>query len=171
MNCPDCGGAMWDNRDSKKNPRSPDWKCKNKACGKGVWLADGEVQDEPRPQPSPPRSASALGGLTAQQQANARQLVRETYMSTMAYVAGAMQKISKDAGALPLDMGHVQAATFSVYKIMADKGLIPSHLAAPAVKPAPKREPEPARRAPEPPPLDDSDYPEALRDEPSLLPF
>lgn len=39
MNCPDCGGAMWDNRDSKRKPNQPDYKCKNKdGCGKGVWL-------------------------------------------------------------------------------------------------------------------------------------
>lgn len=36
--CPDCGGAMWDNRDKKTNPKAPDFKCKDKdGCGKGVW--------------------------------------------------------------------------------------------------------------------------------------
>lgn len=37
MNCPDCGGAMWDNRESKRNPKAPDYKCKDRNCGKGVW--------------------------------------------------------------------------------------------------------------------------------------
>lgn len=38
MNCPDCGGPMWDNRDNKRNPKQPDFKCKDKdGCGKGVW--------------------------------------------------------------------------------------------------------------------------------------
>lgn len=37
MNCPDCGGATWDNRESKRNPKQPDYKCKDKECGKGVW--------------------------------------------------------------------------------------------------------------------------------------
>jgi hypothetical protein len=37
MNCPDCAGAMWDNRNDKRNPKSPDFKCKNKSCGKGIW--------------------------------------------------------------------------------------------------------------------------------------
>lgn len=38
--CPDCGGPVWDNRNDKRNPRAPDFKCKAKACGAGVWLAD-----------------------------------------------------------------------------------------------------------------------------------
>lgn len=38
MQCPDCGGAMWDNRLTKKKPTQPDYKCKNKACDKAVWL-------------------------------------------------------------------------------------------------------------------------------------
>lgn len=38
MNCPDCGGAMWDNRESKRSPKQPDYKCKNKQCDKAVWL-------------------------------------------------------------------------------------------------------------------------------------
>jgi len=28
MNCPVCGGTMWDNRQNKKNPMAPDYKCK-----------------------------------------------------------------------------------------------------------------------------------------------
>ncbi len=38
MQCPDCGGAMWDNRQTKRNPKQPDFKCKNKQCDKAVWL-------------------------------------------------------------------------------------------------------------------------------------
>lgn len=36
--CPTCNGPMWDNRTKKQSPNSPDFKCKDKACGKGVWL-------------------------------------------------------------------------------------------------------------------------------------
>jgi len=28
---------MWDNRNDKRNPKSPDYKCKNRSCGEGVW--------------------------------------------------------------------------------------------------------------------------------------
>lgn len=37
-NCPKCGSEMWDNRADKRNPKAPDFKCKNKAtCGHGIW--------------------------------------------------------------------------------------------------------------------------------------
>ena len=36
--CPQCGGEMWDNRGDKKNPRGPDFKCKDPDCGKAIWL-------------------------------------------------------------------------------------------------------------------------------------
>ena len=35
--CPKCGGPMWDNRDGKKNPKAPDFKCKDKNCDGVVW--------------------------------------------------------------------------------------------------------------------------------------
>ena len=38
MNCPKCGGEMWDNRVDKKNPKSPDYKCKDKNCAHPIWL-------------------------------------------------------------------------------------------------------------------------------------
>jgi hypothetical protein len=36
--CPKCGGPVWDNRIDKRNPKAPDWKCKDAACGEAVWL-------------------------------------------------------------------------------------------------------------------------------------
>jgi len=33
--CPKCGGPMWDNRDSKRNPRAPDFRCRNRTCDRG----------------------------------------------------------------------------------------------------------------------------------------
>ena len=39
IDCPECGGAMWDNREGKTNPKSPDLKCKDKAnCDSAIWL-------------------------------------------------------------------------------------------------------------------------------------
>lgn len=42
--CPECGGQMWDNRATKKG-KQPDFKCKDKACNKAVWL-DGAAKSE-----------------------------------------------------------------------------------------------------------------------------
>lgn len=30
--CTACGGPIWDNRKDKKNPKAPDWKCRDKSC-------------------------------------------------------------------------------------------------------------------------------------------
>jgi hypothetical protein len=35
--CPKCGGRMWDNRLTKRNPRAPDFKCRNRSCDGVIW--------------------------------------------------------------------------------------------------------------------------------------
>lgn len=35
--CPKCNGEMWDNRETKKNPRAPDYKCKSAGCEGVIW--------------------------------------------------------------------------------------------------------------------------------------
>lgn len=37
MNCPICSSEMWDNRETKKNPKAPDFKCKDKTCDGVIW--------------------------------------------------------------------------------------------------------------------------------------
>jgi Rad52/22 family double-strand break repair protein len=37
--CPKCAGRMWDNRATKRNPRAPDFKCRDRACDGVVWPA------------------------------------------------------------------------------------------------------------------------------------
>lgn len=62
--CPTCGGPMWDDRTSKRNPRAPDFKCKNKPKERGGPGCEGVIwpprDGSPSPYPvSPPRRASA----------------------------------------------------------------------------------------------------------------
>jgi hypothetical protein len=42
-NCPECNGQMWDNRATKKG-KQPDFKCKDKACNKAVWLDSNKAE-------------------------------------------------------------------------------------------------------------------------------
>jgi hypothetical protein len=37
--CPKCGGRMWDNRLSKRNPKAPDYKCRARNCDGVIWPA------------------------------------------------------------------------------------------------------------------------------------
>jgi len=61
--CPICGGAMWDDRESKRNPRAPDFKCRNKPRERGGPGCEGVIwpsrdgSPSPYPPPVPRRSA------------------------------------------------------------------------------------------------------------------
>ena len=39
--CPKCGGRMWDNRVGKRNPKAPDFKCRDRSCDGVIWPAKG----------------------------------------------------------------------------------------------------------------------------------
>lgn len=39
--CPKCNSDMWDNRLSKKNPKAPDFKCKDPKCDGVIWPPKG----------------------------------------------------------------------------------------------------------------------------------
>jgi hypothetical protein len=65
--CPICGGSMWDDRLSKRNPRAPDFKCRNRPRERGgpgcegvIWPArDGSPSPYPPPVPRAPRANPA----------------------------------------------------------------------------------------------------------------
>lgn len=42
--CPKCGGRMWDNRLSKRNPKAPDYKCRSRSCDGVVWPPKSKAQ-------------------------------------------------------------------------------------------------------------------------------
>jgi hypothetical protein len=44
--CPKCDGRMWDNRIGKRNPKAPDFKCRDRGCDGVIW--PGEFQDVER---------------------------------------------------------------------------------------------------------------------------
>jgi hypothetical protein len=51
--CPKCGGRMWDNRLTKRNPRAPDFKCRDRSCDGVIWPA--------KPGAEKPQSAAESG--------------------------------------------------------------------------------------------------------------
>jgi Rad52/22 family double-strand break repair protein len=40
--CPECGGRMWDNRSGKRNPKAPDFKCRDRGCKGVIWPAKAQ---------------------------------------------------------------------------------------------------------------------------------
>lgn len=67
--CPICGGPMWDDRLSKRNPRAPDFKCKNKPKERGGPGCEGVIwpprDGSPSPYPPPVQRRSAGGDTFA----------------------------------------------------------------------------------------------------------
>ena len=61
--CPICGGPMWDDRLTKRNPKAPDFKCRNRPRQRGGPGCEGVIwpprDGSPSPYPAPrPRAAS-----------------------------------------------------------------------------------------------------------------
>ena len=48
--CPKCGGRMWDNRLTKRNPKAPDYKCRDRSCDGVVWPPKGDKETTSRPE-------------------------------------------------------------------------------------------------------------------------
>ena len=57
-NCPKCQGPMWDNRVGKRNPKAPDFKCKDRECDGVVWPPRGA---KPAAAAAAPDAAGAVG--------------------------------------------------------------------------------------------------------------
>jgi hypothetical protein len=57
-NCPKCQGPMWDNRIGKRNPKAPDFKCKDRECDGVVWPPRGAASAA-----APAEGGAASGGM------------------------------------------------------------------------------------------------------------
>ena len=62
VSCPKCGGRMWDNRLTKRNPRAPDYKCQNRSCDGVIW-------------PAKPAASATLDNANEENRAGASALV------------------------------------------------------------------------------------------------
>jgi hypothetical protein len=47
--CPKCGGRVWDNRITKRNPKAPDYKCRDRSCDGVIWPPKAEKAEQPEP--------------------------------------------------------------------------------------------------------------------------
>jgi hypothetical protein len=68
--CPKCGGSMWDNREGKRNPKAPDFKCKDRGCDGVIWPPRAGVSSSTQPVPvAPTRMPAAPVDAPAQRAA------------------------------------------------------------------------------------------------------
>lgn len=49
VSCPKCGGRMWDNRLTKRNPKAPDYKCRDRSCDGVIWPPKDGASSAPAP--------------------------------------------------------------------------------------------------------------------------
>jgi hypothetical protein len=63
--CPDCGGEMYDNRATKKNPKQPDFKCKDykAGCQGVIWPPKTAVVNGNRQQSRTQAQPTTIGDL------------------------------------------------------------------------------------------------------------
>ena len=147
--CPKCGGAMWDNRKKKasgdyKATRS-DFSCKDKdGCGHGVWIEGKSAKPAASAAAAGVASSAAKPNLSPADRKAGRDKVFADYLGLMSLVAERMAVIAKQRE-IPLEMANVQAATWSVYGLMKDKGYLsaPVKAAVAPVAPPPPRKPAP----------------------------
>src|SRR6476619_3322225 len=59
QSCPKCGGRMWDNRLTKRNPKGPDYKCRDRSCDGVIWPTKGEKADSAKAESPKAESAKA----------------------------------------------------------------------------------------------------------------
>src|SRR5436190_2679659 len=73
--CPKCGGAMWDNREGKRNPKAPDYKCKDRSCDGVIWppRAGTSAAGAGGTQPTAPRAPAGAAARTASSAPSARE--------------------------------------------------------------------------------------------------
>ena len=45
QSCPKCGGRVWDNRLTKRNPKAPDFKCRDRSCDGVIWPPKGDKSE------------------------------------------------------------------------------------------------------------------------------
>ena len=59
--CPKCSGDMWDNRVGKRNPKAPDFKCKDRECDGVIWPPRDAVAAASQATPTGEPAAPAEG--------------------------------------------------------------------------------------------------------------
>jgi hypothetical protein len=62
-NCPRCEGPMWDNRVGKRNPKAPDFKCKDRGCDGVIWPPRGVKPADAAPAPEPSSAMPVTAGM------------------------------------------------------------------------------------------------------------
>ena len=82
--CPKCGGPVWDNRTTKRNPKAPDFRCRDRSCGGAIWPGQQIAALLFAPaEPRRPAEPARLGDILRRQ---ARSPLRKRYLEVTDFV-------------------------------------------------------------------------------------
>ncbi len=75
---------MWDNREKKRNPKAPDFKCKDQDCDGVIWPPkDSQPRDEPHGAFRKAKATMQGNGLDERQRAIIRQHSQSMALETL----------------------------------------------------------------------------------------
>ena len=120
--CPKCGGAMWDNRATKRNPKAPDYKCRARACDGVLWPGQVKDADSTYPaeqtatRPSAPNaeSNSRKGPLASTVETVVHDTLRACYLDVTRFVLDDVRPLYAQAG-VPCTDATVAAIVATVF--------------------------------------------------------
>ena len=111
--CPKCGGRMWDNRATKRNPKAPDFKCRDRLCDGVLWpgqhkaavpiLTAQRREPEDAPEPSGVEAAGQgeaprAGGVGEAGACTTRASLHQRYLGVTDFVLNEVCPKYRDAG-------------------------------------------------------------------------
>lgn len=120
--CPKCAGRMWDNRATKRNPKAPDFKCRDRRCDGVLWPGEhnvarpivergSTVKLEASAEPQGP-AARADGAVASA--APLRRSLRDCYLEVTDFVLAEVRPKYDDAG-VPCTDATVAAITATLF--------------------------------------------------------
>lgn len=126
--CPKCGGQMWDNRATKRNPKAPDAKCRDRSCDGAIWPPKGgNGAQKPAPAPAPaPASFGQIRGLEEAPVASSSEFktLCAKYAECVEYVASVIvPQLSKGPNAIGVTPESVSAMAATIFIARKDAGV------------------------------------------------
>ena len=134
--CPTCGGKMWDNRATKRNPKAPDFKCRDRACDGVIWpgkhrvavpiltprtrLPDATTAPQ-RPLPRSPLDALVSAPAAAPPNASRGATLRARYLDATDFVLSTVRP-KYDAAGLPLGDATAAAIVATLFVQSCSRG-------------------------------------------------
>jgi hypothetical protein len=111
--CPKCGGRMWDNRASKRNPKAPDFKCRDRRCDGVLWPGAHNVA-RPIVERGQVANHDAAEGQPASLATPLRRSLRDCYLDVTDFVLAEVRP-KYDAAGVPCTDATVAAIAATLF--------------------------------------------------------